>query len=91
MGDITSTLLRQLDLSDEDYFWSKNLFNPYAPQFAYFETNEGFGWKTPHGRLEYDVIKPMLLYTDLDAGPMIEFKKEGEAYIQVLFQEFLDY
>ncbi len=89
--DITSTLLRQLGLSDEDYFWSKNLFNPYAPRFAYFELNDGFGWKTPQGRLEYNVLVPMVLSTDLKKDQIADFKKEGEAYIQVLFQEFLDY
>lgn len=89
--DLTSTILKQLNLSSQEFFWSKNLFNPYTPQFASFELNDGFGWMKQEGRLEYNVVVPMVLYTNLNKPKFKEFKKEGEAYYQVLFQEFLGY
>ena len=89
--DITSTLLNQLELDDSAFFWSKNLFNPYTKQFAYFELNDGFGWKNTSGRLEYNIRAQLILSTDLDKQGVNEFRKYGEAYLQVLFGEFLDY
>jgi len=89
--DLTSTILKQLNLVDEPFFWSKNIFNPYSPQFAYLELNEGFGWKRPEMFLEYKIVGPMVLHTDVPKQQIDSFRKEGEAYIQVLFKEFLEY
>jgi phosphoglycerol transferase MdoB-like AlkP superfamily enzyme len=89
--DITSTLLKQLQLPDEEFFWSKNLFNPYTPEFANFELNDGFGWMRPMGRLEYNVVVPLILSSDVKGADFDKLKLEGEAYYQVLFKEFLGY
>jgi len=45
--DIASTLFHQLQIPADRFKWSKNLFNPYTPEFAYFETSDGFGWVRP--------------------------------------------
>jgi phosphoglycerol transferase MdoB-like AlkP superfamily enzyme len=42
--DFASTLLHQLEIPATRFKWSKNLFNPYTPEFAYFENSDGFGW-----------------------------------------------
>ncbi|MEJ2595566.1 MAG: sulfatase-like hydrolase/transferase [bacterium] len=89
--DITSTLVNQLGLADSAFYWSKDLFNPYTKQFAYFELNDGFGWKNTSGSLAYNIRAPMVLSTDLEKQKVNEFRKYGEAYLQVLFGEFLDY
>ena len=89
--DLTSTILNQLQIESAEFKWSKDIFNPYSPQFAYLETNWGFGWKRPDKYLEYKVTAPMVLGTNLKNPEIPEFRKEGEAYIQILFQEFLDY
>ena len=89
--DLTSTILKQLHLDDSAFSWSKNMFNPFSPQFAYLEINEGFGWKRPELFLEYKVLGPMVLHTNVPRKKMDAFRKEGEAYIQVLFSEFLEY
>lgn len=89
--DLSKTLLKQLNLESSDFKWSKDIFNPYSPQFAYFETNWGYAWKRPDKYLEYKVTDPIVLGTNVEKSDLPEFKKEGEAYIQVLFQEFLDY
>jgi phosphoglycerol transferase MdoB-like AlkP superfamily enzyme len=89
--DLASTILKQLHLDDEPFFWSKNQFNPYSPQFAYLELNEGFGWKRPELFLEYKIVGPMVLHSNVPQPKMDAFRKEGEAYIQVLFREFLEY
>lgn len=90
-SDLTATLLHQLKLNDEEFFWSKNMLNPYSPQFAYFELNDGFGWKRPYGLLETNVNVPFDYFTDVPKDKLEAFRKEGQAYVQVLFRDFLEY
>lgn len=89
--DLPATILQQLKLDDESYFWSKNILNPFAPQFAYLELSDGFGWKKPDQYLEYNIIEPLVLGTNIPKDQVDTFKKEGEAYVQVLLKEFLNY
>jgi phosphoglycerol transferase MdoB-like AlkP superfamily enzyme len=90
-ADITSTLLKQLNLPDHNFYWSKNIFNPYSPQFAFFELNYGFGWMRPYGRLETDIRGPVDYFTDIPKDSLPNARKEGQAYVQVLLQEFISY
>ncbi len=89
--DLASTLLKQLDLPDDSFFWSKNMMNPYSPRFAFFELNYGFGWKRPYGRIETNIWDRADFYNDVPDSLEIKTRQEGEAYIQVLLKEFLDY
>ncbi len=89
--DIAGTLLSQLELSSEDFFWSRNLFNPTTPEFAYFETGEGVGWVSPDGYFVYNnTIKE---YQIMKIEPHLKdsIVKDGNSYLQVLFQQFMDY
>jgi phosphoglycerol transferase MdoB-like AlkP superfamily enzyme len=93
--DIPTTLLKQLGLDTKDFFWSKNLFNPYSPEFAYFELNEGAGWKRPDGFFVINKIIDHYYIIDMKPG-VSEAKKdslitEGKAYLQQVFQEFMDF
>ena len=89
--DLSSTILKQLKLNSQEFTWSKNLFNPYSPQFANFELNDGFGWMRPGGKLEYNVVVPLVLNTNVKGQAFEQLKTEGEAYYQVLLKEFLSY
>ncbi len=89
--DLTTTILKQLNLDSGPFFWSKNMFNPYSPQFAYFELNDGFGWKTTDGFLQYNAIIPKIISTNVPKNEQDTFRKEGQAYIQVLVKEFIEY
>ncbi len=93
--DIPGTLIKQLGLDSKDFFWSKNLFNPYTPEFAYFELSMGLGWKRPEG---FFVLNKFIdHYYSINMNPGVsEAKKdsviiEGKAYLQQVFQEFMDY
>lgn len=89
--DLPATLLKQLGLNSSLYPWSKNLFNPYSPQFAYFESNDGLGWKTPSGYFVYNKLQDRFL--DKKIKPEVEEQtvKEGKSYLQEVFREFLEY
>ncbi len=88
--DLTKTLLKQLKLDATGFSWSKDLFNPYTPEFAYFELNQGFGWITPGGYLSYDHFNSRYFQNTYTDSLKTEKQKEGAAYLQVLFQEFID-
>lgn len=88
--DIASTLLSQLSMNAEDYPWSKNLLNPYSPQFAYSSYEEGFSWKRPIGGVSYEKRFDRVHYFEGAEHAKDSLLLEGRSYLQVLFQEYLD-
>ncbi len=87
--DVTATLLHQLGLPSKEFFWSKNIFNPYSPRFAYFDLYSGFGWKRPYGELVVN-LKPYHVWKfEAPKDKINSMKKEGFAYVQYLFDEFI--
>ena len=89
--DLTRTLLKQLNLGGDEFNWSKDLFNPFSPQFAFFETDDGFGWKCIDGQLVYHVKAHEVISIQSKGGMYPKLKREGQAYLQVLIQDFLTY
>lgn len=89
--DLTSTLLHQLGMQSEAYFWSKNLFNPYYQPFAWFELNEGFGWKRPDGEFVWNEITKKAYVDSLPDNLHDSIALEGKAYLQSWYKEFLNY
>ncbi len=89
--DIGTTLLAQLGINHDDFFWSRNLFNPTIKHFAFYEATDGVGWITPNG---YFVYKKTI-----DSYPYVQIKPEikdsvimdGQSYLQELFQQFMDF
>lgn len=89
--DVMGTLLKQLDLPTEKYFWSKNVFNPYYKPFAYFELIDGLGWIRPEGYFTWDKTNSRFYQKQVEAANEEKIVQEGKAYLQVLFGEFLNY
>ena len=67
------------------------MLNPYANQYAFFELNNGFGWKRPEGEVVYNIKDDYFYVKPEDKELKKVLDQEGRAYIQVLFQEFLAY
>ncbi len=89
--DIGATVLKQMKINTSAFPWSKNLMNPYASEFAFFELNEGFGWIRPDGYIAYDFFnKRYYANTFSDSLQLNKAHKEGASYLQVLFQEYID-
>ncbi len=89
--DLPATLLKQLGLNSKEFPWSKNLFNPYTPQFAYFESNDGLGWKTPVGYYVYSHFQNQYLDKKIDPKEEEKTIKEGRSYLQEVFRQFLEF
>lgn len=89
--DVTSTLLQQLGLPTKNYPWSKNLFNPHYQPFAYFELNEGLGWKRPEGYFVWNKEADRFYQKEIPDSLQASILRDGKAYLQVLYEDFMKY
>ncbi len=89
--DIASTLLHQLNIGAEEFHWSRNLFNPYSPEFAYFSFEEGVGWIRPAGHFVYDARVKHFNELSLPDASKDSIIREGKSYLQAVFEEYMSY
>lgn len=89
--DIASTMLKQLKMPANKFFWSKDIFNPYSPQFAYFELNNGFGWKRNFGEQVLSIKDNYYYVRKVNDSLKTQLDMEGKAYLQYWFDEFMSY
>lgn len=52
--DLCATLLGQLGVAHDDFDYSKDIFDPALPKFAYYTFNDGFGVVDASGEAIYD-------------------------------------
>lgn len=90
--DLAATLLTQLKLDAAPFHYSKNLFNTYAPEYAYYAFDEGFGWIRPGGHVVYEVrqnrIEHEKVSSDAQRNKLIT---EGKAWLQIMTEEYWNY
>lgn len=91
--DLASTLLSQLNISDKRYPWSKDLLNPKTPGFGFFNWDNGFGFATEEQIISFDNVGKNIILRKNNADPKIdaELTKKGKAYMQEVFQQYLDF
>lgn len=87
--DIAATLLAQMGIPSTEFHYSKNLLNPSTPAFAYFSTEDGVGWIRPNSTFTYDA-GPQYYYPWSDPAMPDSVKKEGKAYLQTVFGEYMN-
>ena len=88
--DLTATLLAQLGQSHDEFFWSKDLFGKCYKPFAFFDLNEGLGWKTPEGEFVY-LNNGTYVKNTLPACIRDSVVMDGKAYMQYHFDLFNSY
>lgn len=88
--NIAATLLCQLGLNTKQFHWSVNMFNPTAPEFAYTSYDEGFNWVRPVGVISYEQRFNLTHFNTAPEPMKDSIAEEGKAYMQVLFQEYMD-
>ncbi len=90
--DLASTLLHQLHMNAKPFTWSKDLFNPHTPEFAFYSFDEGFGWIRPEGRLVWYVHENRFEFERyLNPANKPRLFKEGKAYLQRVTEDFWKY
>ena len=83
--DLAATLLAQLGVAQHNLLFSKDIFNPQSPHFAFFMMNDGFGLIDDQNQLIYDNKQGRVV---VDEGP--ERGKNlplGQAYVQIIFDD----
>lgn len=90
--DLASTLLAQLNIDSREFHFSKNLFNPYSPSYAYYAFDEGFGLVKPEGQTIWHVKDGRQEYEKFNSpADKPRITKEGQAFLQVLMEEYFSY
>ncbi len=89
--DIPTTLLEQLNINSDDFFWSRNIFNPTISEFAYFETGDGVGWVSPNGYFVFNNTIQDFQIKEIEPQLVDSIVTDGKSYLQELFQQFMDY
>lgn len=54
--DLCATVLGQLGVAHDDFDYSKDIFDPALPKFAYYTFNDGFGVVDASGETIYDAV-----------------------------------
>ena len=88
--DLPATILAQLGLSHDEFIWSKDVFGECYKPFAFFELNNGLGWKTPEGEFVYSNTGIYIKNT-LPENVRDSIVKAGKAYMQYHFDLFNSY
>jgi phosphoglycerol transferase MdoB-like AlkP superfamily enzyme len=89
--DIASTLMHQMSLDATEFHWSRNMFNPYSPEFAYYSFEEGVGWMRPAGHIVYDARVKHFIEKSVPEKYSDSIVKEGKSYLQAVFEEYMSY
>jgi phosphoglycerol transferase MdoB-like AlkP superfamily enzyme len=82
-SDIAATLLNQIGISSNEFYYSNDLLNPLRQPFALYFYNKGFGMVTPHGSAVYNI--------ELDEFSFVEGDTTGTIHsAKALFQDILN-
>lgn len=85
--DLPASLLAQLQLPHAEFTWSNNLMNPYRNHFAYYTSDDAFGWISGNGNMEYDFKSNSIKNNRLADSEIMSAK----AFLQELFEEYISY
>jgi len=83
--DIAATLLAQMELPHSDFLFSKDMFNPAAPHFAFFTVPDAMGMVTEDNRWIFD-NKSGRAVVDEGSAPG-KNEKAAKAYLQKLYDD----
>lgn len=84
--DIAATVLGQLGIDADGFTFSKNLLDPSAKDFAFFDFDDGFGFVTPDNYQVYD--NQMKSYLRIDNASAAADTLSGRAYLQKVADDF---
>jgi phosphoglycerol transferase MdoB-like AlkP superfamily enzyme len=92
--DLAATLLAQLGLPHKEFKWSKNLLNPYAKDFAFFDWDNGMGFMLPNQAVSYDNAGERVSFIKNPGAPKAKTYEAlllGKAFLQEVFTEYMKF
>lgn len=87
--DIAATLLGQMHQPATDFVYSKNMFNPSSPAFAYYAFDNGFGLVSDSTWVIYDHNRNGML-NDTTAQNR-KWERGGKAFLELQIHENIDF
>ncbi|MBL7922998.1 MAG: LTA synthase family protein [Bacteroidia bacterium] len=89
--DLAATLLSQYKLSSEAYTFSRNLLAPDKSRGVFLNYDNGFGWKMGQEQFVFLFGEKRFLpsFTSLKPGSDSSAVRNGQAYLQKLYADFL--
>lgn len=88
--DLAATLLGQMGLTAGDFRWSKDLLRRRQHNFAFHADHDGIRWKCGHGSFAYDYGAGHFIYMTAPERDSAQMVREGFAFMQALFDEFIN-
>ena len=82
--DIAATLLGQLGLPHNEFAFSKDIFNPANPHFAFFTVPDSFGMVTASGEVVFDNVAKKV-YSN--SCPDTLALAHGKAFLQKIYDD----
>jgi len=90
--DLVATLYRQLGMKSNRYTWSRDLLDTNTKPFAFFSWANGWGVLDDHCAVSFDHVGKVISYTaGNDSSCEKQLFKRGQAYMQDVYQQYLDY
>ena len=91
--DIAATLLNQLGVSHCQFKWSRDLLNDGQQGFSFFSWDNGFGFATKEQIISFDNVSQKIIYRKDPANLKADstLTRYGKAYMQQVYQTFMDY
>lgn len=90
-SDIAATILAQLQIPHTEFLWSNNLLNINRAHFAYYNFAGGFAMRTPARSIVFNTVSDNMIPGSeqvLASGESDEVLKDGQAYLQNLYQKY---
>lgn len=92
--DLAATLTYQLKLPDTLYKYSKNLLNDQIRGFGFYCWDNGFGLVDEEKAISFDPISNKVIFSypkNISKKQEEEALKDAKAYMQSVYQDYLDY
>lgn len=85
-NDFATTLLRQLDLPNDDFLFGKDIMNPHHPHYAFYTFKNGLAFIDHTGTTIYDNDSESILQNE-PAEHKEERLHNGQAILQTLYKD----
>ncbi|MFY9311262.1 MAG: sulfatase-like hydrolase/transferase [Bacteroidia bacterium] len=91
-NDLPATLLSALEQPHSQFGWSRDMFNAGSEEFAYYSNENVFGWIAPQQNLVYFFgSKNVDIQAKTQSIVNDTVLTQGQAYLQCLYDEYLNY
>ena len=91
-SDLPATLLAQLNLPHSHYRWSRNLLKEGTPEFGFYTFIEGYGFVRGSSSFSWENRFQQYTHQDFESPEVGEaLLRDGGAYMQEVFRDYLEY